>query len=168
MGLEAIHRRGWFHRDITRNNLLFFPGTEHQAPRAEICDFGKICFDGTNRDPYLAHESYLPPEVGKTQEGIGSLYNSKIDIFMLALAITQQWYSDIATPNIEPRFPQRHQYLTTALSNDRRSQLNSLLVKMFTWRAALRPNADECMSELVSLGCIPPAQLAWLEEQQRS
>ena len=84
-GLQTIHQRGWMHRDITRQNILYFKG---DPPEAALCDFGKLCFSNTDTYTGLAAWSNLPPEI---VEGESNVYDHSIDIWMLALALVLTW-----------------------------------------------------------------------------
>ena len=84
-GLQTIHQRGWIHRDITRQNILYFKG---DPPEATLCDFGKLCFSDTDTYTGLAAWSNLPPEI---VEGESNIYDQSIDIWMLALALVLTW-----------------------------------------------------------------------------
>ncbi len=52
IGLTAIHRAGYMHRDITPMNILVFP--HEDPPKAALCDFGKFCGTPTDVEPRLA------------------------------------------------------------------------------------------------------------------
>ena len=84
-GLCTIHQRGWMHRDITRQNILYFKG---DPPEAALCDFGKLCFSKTDTYTFLAAWNNLPPEL---VEGESNPYDQSIDIWMLALALLLAW-----------------------------------------------------------------------------
>ena len=87
-GLHAIHERGWMHRDINRQNMLFFKGN---PPEAALCDFGKLCSRKTSTNTCIAAWNWLPPEI---IEGESNTYNQSIDIWMLALALVISWYPE--------------------------------------------------------------------------
>ena len=84
-GIDTIHQRGWMHRDITRQNILYFKG---DPPEAALCDFGKLCLNKTDTYTSLAAWSNLPPEI---LEGESNVYDQSIDIWMLALALVLTW-----------------------------------------------------------------------------
>ena len=85
-GLHTIHQAGWMHRDITRQNILYFKGN---PPEAALCDFGKLYRGTTHTSPRIAAWNYLPPEI---VEGASNPYNQSLDIWMLALALLFCWY----------------------------------------------------------------------------
>ena len=84
-GLRTIHQRGWMHRDITRQNILYFKG---DPPEGALCDFGKLCFSKTDTYSSLAAWCFLPPEL---VQGESNSYDQSIDIWMLALALVLSW-----------------------------------------------------------------------------
>ena len=84
-GIDTIHQRGWMHRDITRQNILYFKG---DPPEAALCDFGKLCLNKTDTYTGLAAWSNLPPEI---VVGESNVYDQSIDIWMLALALVLIW-----------------------------------------------------------------------------
>ena len=85
-GLCTIHERGWMHRDITPQNMLYFKG---DPPEAALCDFGKLLYGRTHTDTGLAAWLFLPPEI---VEGESNPYDQSIDIWMLALALVLSWF----------------------------------------------------------------------------
>ena len=85
-GLHTIHQRGWMHRDITTQNILYFKGT---PPEAALCDFGKLHLGRTDTDTMLAAWNFLPPEI---VQGDSRTYYQSIDIWMLAYALILTWY----------------------------------------------------------------------------
>ena len=84
-GIGTIHQQGWMHRDVTRQNILYFQG---DPPEAALCDFGKLCLNKTDTYTSLAAWSNLPPEI---VEGESNAYDQSIDIWMLALALVLSW-----------------------------------------------------------------------------
>lgn len=139
LGLFAMHKRGWMHRDITRNNLLY---AANDSSRAMICDFGTVHFGLADTNSCIANEKYLPPEV---TPGLSRRYDYRIDIFMLALALAQQWFPDIAVDLIPGKQPKDHVKLVTGLLNDRRSSLSVVLASMLHADPTKRPDIEECL-----------------------
>ena len=150
VALEAIHRKGWMHRDITRNNLLYF---HEKLSRAALCDFGKVHFEITSRDPYIANQAFVPPEV--IPKG-NKLYTQSLDIFMLGLALAQQWFKEAASTIREtqqqrykdflvPRHLYEHAELLNNLSLVQGSIITPMLIKMLSRLSTGRPSATELL-----------------------
>ena len=85
-GLCIIHHKGWMHRDITPQNMLYFKG---DPPEAALYNFGKLLYGKTHTDTGLAAWMFLPPEI---VQGRSNPYDQKIDIWMLAFALVLSWF----------------------------------------------------------------------------
>ena len=143
-GLCTIHQRGWMHRDITRQNILYFKG---DPPEAALCDFGKLCFSKTDTYTALAAWNSLPPEI---VQGESNPYDQSIDIWMLALALVLSWCPEafqgvtrlqngqITSVGLE--------YLRSYLLRIKNSSLAFLLREMLSKDPKSRPNADQALS----------------------
>ncbi|KAI4280948.1 MAG: hypothetical protein L6R38_004051 [Xanthoria sp. 2 TBL-2021] len=147
LGLTAIHGAQCMHRDITPMNILVFPYQEF--PQGTLCDFGKFCSTPTDVDTKLAAWQFLPPELQKEQK---NLYDQKLDIWMLALALTYTWWPQ--TKNLHPRGKTDHKILRDILRQDKRSDrhLGDLIAGMMSWHSSKRPSAlealkHECLQE---------------------
>ena len=138
-GVFSIHQRGWMHRDITRNNLLYFAS---DPPRAAIFDFGKMCRNKVDTDTNLAAWIYLPPEI---QPGAFHVYDQKIDIWLLGLALIKSWFPKLS--RMGPiRNPRAHQTIVTELMHFPGRGLPHLLAQMVAWDPADRPSAQRALN----------------------
>ncbi|KAL8712077.1 MAG: hypothetical protein Q9220_003510 [cf. Caloplaca sp. 1 TL-2023] len=147
LGLTAIHGADCMHRDITPMNILVFPHQEF--PQATLCDFGKFCEFPTDFDTKLAAWHFLPPELQKEQMNI---YDQKLDIWMLALALTYTWWPPAR--DLYPRSKNDHKTLRNILRQNKKSdhQLGDLIADMMSWHSSERPTAlkaleHECLQE---------------------
>ena len=143
-GLCTIHQRGWMHRDITRQNILYFKG---DPPEAALCDFGKLCLSKTDTYTALAAWNNLPPEI---VQGESNPYDQSIDIWMLALALVLSWCPEafqgvtrlqngqITSVGLEG--------IRSYLRNIKNSSLAVLLRGMLSKDPKSRPNADQALS----------------------
>lgn len=163
-GLEAIHRKHWLHRDITRNNLLYF---DEDTPRAALCDFGKVCFENTSRDSYIANQVFLPPGI---IPGGTSPYTYSLDVFILGLALAQQWFYEAATrvsktasqgrrEFLIPRYEDQHIELLNNPRGLTGSSIAPLLIQMLGRLATGRPTATELLDDSDLAEYIPSATL---------
>ena len=143
-GLCTIHQRGWMHRDITRQNILYFKG---DPPEAALCDFGKLCLNKVDTYTVLAAWSNLPPEI---VEGESNVYDQSIDIWMLALALVLTW-----CPQACQGVARLHNGQITSvgleairsyLRNIKNSALAYLLREMLSKDPKSRPNAGQALS----------------------
>lgn len=144
-GLVTMHSAGFMHRDITRQNILFFEAQPQrsQLERAALCDFGKVYFGNSNTDTRLAAWAFLPPEI---VEGKHDAYNHRIDIWMLALALVHCWY-----PEAQNNVPRRRNRQITSegietirarLHRESNSGLPHLLRLMLAVKENYRPTAS--------------------------
>jgi serine/threonine protein kinase len=76
-GLQALHNRGFIHRDITMKNILI---RSMSPPDAIIADFGKTIKATRARETRIGPIYSLPPEVN------GKDYDNKIDIYSFGIA----------------------------------------------------------------------------------
>jgi len=145
-GLATVHAEGWMHRDISQQNILYFPGN---PPRATLCDFGKLHLGKTDTYTVLAAWDYLPPEI---VEGRSNCYSQSIDIWMLALALVIVWYphalQDVA------RLPNRQiksvsiTLMRARLQKVKDSGLAGLLQEMLAKDVTNRPTASQALQDL--------------------
>lgn len=142
-GLVAIHAAGWMHRDISRQNILYFKG---EPPRAALCDFGKLYPGKTDTNTVLAAWVYLPPEI---VEGGFYYYNQSIDVWMLALALVGVWYPE-ALHGVERRHngqirPAGIMRIRIRLQRVKDSGLAGLLNEMLAEKVGDRPTARQAL-----------------------
>jgi serine/threonine protein kinase len=76
-GLQALHNRGFIHRDITVKNILI---RSMSPPDAIIADFGKTIKATRASETRIGPIYSLPPEVN------GKDYDNKIDIYSFGIA----------------------------------------------------------------------------------
>ncbi|KAL8744926.1 MAG: hypothetical protein Q9190_002878 [Brigantiaea leucoxantha] len=137
-GVAAIHSRGWIHRDITPMNILYFD----QEPRhAALCDFGKLCMSKTHTMTALAAWRFLPPEIVQDKTRV---YNQKIDIWMLGLALIYCWYPQYSKGK-DFRMLKDHSRVIHHLTENKDDSFCSLLAQMLAWNAKDRPSAKEAL-----------------------
>ena len=134
------------HRDITRQNIVYFPRIDAAPPRAALIDFGKVCFGSSSADTCIAAWPNLPPEVviGK-RFNQGVVYDQKIDIWMLALSLAHCWF-----PGQMPSEGTTHdQVKTTDLLNNlaelKHIPLVAILMRMLLPKTHSRPGAAELL-----------------------
>lgn len=120
-GLDALHRKGWMHRDITRQNILFIEARplQSQPERAALFDFGKLCQSSTDTYTALAAWPNLPPEIEQYRS---NSYSQSIDVWMLALTLTHTWFPHVL--QYRDRRPSNGQLTIKGIV-----QIQSLLVK---------------------------------------
>ncbi|KAL8710658.1 MAG: hypothetical protein Q9220_004882 [cf. Caloplaca sp. 1 TL-2023] len=139
-GLATIHATGCMHRDITQQNILFFPHKD--PPEARLCDFGKFCDTKEATDTHLAAWQYLPPELVK---GEYNLYGQSLDIWMLGLALTQAWWPQ--TDKLKPRDVSDHRVMQSILGKEKGegADLAHLMARMMAWNPAARLSAVQAL-----------------------
>ncbi|KAL8890152.1 MAG: hypothetical protein Q9215_002666 [Flavoplaca cf. flavocitrina] len=137
-GLTTIHEAGCMHRDITPMNILVFP-YQHN-PQATICDFGKFCSTSTDTETRLAGWKYLPSEL---QKGEDNLYDQKLDIWMLGLALTYSWWPH--TTGLHPRHMAEYNNMLMMLCHRTSDPMGDLLACMMAWDPRKRPMATEAL-----------------------
>ncbi|KAL8938749.1 MAG: hypothetical protein Q9216_003721 [Gyalolechia sp. 2 TL-2023] len=134
-GLVEIHRAGCMHRDVTPQNILFFPYKE--PPQAKLCDFGKFCDFTTAVETRLAAGMFLPPEL---QEYKSNPYGQDLDIWMLGLALAYCWWPQ--TAHMRPRKEVDNKRMQQILWADKKGDgLGHLMARMMEWNACKRPSA---------------------------
>ena len=145
-GVHAIHKEGWMHRDITRQNIVYFPGIDAAPPRAALIDFGKVCFESTSTDTRIAAWPNLPPEVviGKDPNQ-GVVYDQKIDIWMLALSLAHCWFPEKMLPEGIPHDQIKTTDLLNNLAELKQIPLVALLMRMLLPDPHSRPGAAELL-----------------------
>ncbi|KAL8838130.1 MAG: hypothetical protein Q9170_002271 [Blastenia crenularia] len=138
-GLTEIHRAGCMHRDITPQNILFFPYEEH--PQARLCDFGKFCDTSTAVDTALAGWKFLPPELEKDKL---NTYGQGLDIWELGLALTYCWWPK--TTNLRPREKPEYERMQKMLWGDTEGDgLGHLVARMMEWNPRKRLSAAQAL-----------------------
>ena len=142
-GVNAIHRMGWMHRDITVTNMLYFKGNPAEAA---LCDFGKLYLDRTARSTRIAAWAYLPPEI---VQGQLNNYNQSIDIWMLAYALVRSWYyrtlKDVSLHSNGQITRNGLRMLRSRLYMTRDHGLAKLLCAMLSEEPHLRPTAEKAL-----------------------
>ena len=143
-GLCTIHERGWMHRDITRQNILYFKG---DPPEAALCDFGKLCLKKTDTCTSLAAWSNLPPEI---VEGQSNPYDQSIDIWMLGLSLVLAWRPQACQGVARLQNGQITsiglEVIRSHFRNMKNSALAHLLHEMLSKDPRSRPNARQALS----------------------
>ena len=138
IGLQSIHDRGWMHRDITSQNIIWIPPVAGlQTEALKLADFGKLCKQRTHQDERLAAERYRAPEIdGK------STYDQSIDIWGLGLAIAYAWF-----------VPQTQEWGDQEVYTNIRNELAqspidlaSLVHAMLAADPTKRPSASKCLN----------------------
>lgn len=150
-GLATMHSEGYMHRDITRQNILFFEARPQrsQLERAALCDFGKVHFGKSDTNTRLAAWDFLPPEI---VEGKSRPYDHSIDVWMLALALVLCWYPQ--AENGIPRHRNRQitgegiETMRTRLWQEPKSNLPLLLGRMLSEEPRARPTASQALAHL--------------------
>lgn len=137
-GLTAIHSKGWMHRDITPMNILYF---SREPEHAALCDFGKLCKSRTHTFTALAAWKFLPPEIAPNRVKI---YNQKIDIWMLGLALVYSWYPQFQKGK-DFRTGKDHSVILNHLVTNDGDDLCLLLASMLAWSPRDRPSAQEAL-----------------------
>ena len=137
IGLQSIHDRGWMHRDITGQNIIWIPPVAGlQTEALKLADFGKLCKQRTHRDKHLAAERYRAPEVDGKRT-----YNQSIDIWGLGLAIAYAWFV--------PQTQEWNNQVYTNLRNELAQSpidLASLVHAMLVDDPTKRPSASKCLN----------------------
>ena len=151
-GLEAIHKRGWMHRDLSPQNLLFFDG---EKPEAKICDFGKVSFKPTSTYNYIANFCFLPPEITNEQK---EPYGQSLDIWLLGQSLVLNWFPNAhgedclrksdRSGNIERS---AHTKVINYLKNNVYSKLSLILAVMMNWTPNKRRTASELLAEFCQI-----------------
>ena len=100
-GLEYLHSRGLFHRDLTSKNV--FMRTNHKSFTAIIGDFGLATSIPASTDPRLPQVGspyWMSPECLR-----GEFYDSQADIFSLGIILCELIARVSADPDFLPRTP---------------------------------------------------------------
>lgn len=148
--VHVIHRKGWMHRDITRQNIVYFPPIDAAPPRAALIDFGKVCFESSSADTCIAAWPNLPPEVviGKNPDQ-GVVYDQKIDVWMLALSLARCWFPE----KMLPEAIEHDQIQTTDLLNNlaelKHIPLVAILMRMLLPDPHSRSGAAELLRDSI-------------------
>jgi len=89
-GLQAIHNKGFVHRDIKLGNLLI--SETKDGVKACICDLGSMLPKGATRNEFTffyATELNTPPEMLKMEADICDQYRQASDMYALGIALHQ-------------------------------------------------------------------------------
>ena len=137
IGLQSIHDRGWMHRDITGQNIIWIPPVAGlQTEALKLADFGKLCKERTHQDKHLAAERYRAPEVDGKRT-----YDQSIDIWGIGLAIAYAWFVR--------QTPEWNNQVYTNLRNELAQSpidLASLVRAMLVADPTKRPSASKCLN----------------------
>ena len=145
-GLEVIHKAGCMHRDITPQNILLFPSEE--GPRAVLCDFGKFCNKATDTNTALAAWQYLPPEIQRKQDGEElNTYGQAIDIWMLGLALTRQWWPQLSEYKSARNMGDHANILNRLKTLRDGGNVGCLVAQMMEWHQTKRPTAGDLLAD---------------------
>ncbi len=148
-GLATMHAKGYMHRDITPQNILFFEAQPQrsQPERAALCDFGKAHQGTSSTNTRLAAWTNLPPEIvqGKAQP-----YGHEIDVWMLALALVLCWYPE-KLADVERREPSgqitsKGLRLIQQRLEEESNDLPRLLSAMLRELVKFRPSASQALA----------------------
>lgn len=168
MGLEYMHKHGFFHRDLKPENLMI------TKDLVKITDFG-LAREVRSRPPFTEYVStrwYRAPEIVLRS----SNYNSPVDIFALGCIICELYMlrplapgnneidqmiklcSVLGTPTMQQwpegyklaakmnfRFPQYTGMSLRELMPNASYEAIDLIQKMLAWDPAKRPTAAECL-----------------------
>lgn len=147
LGVHAIHEKGWMHRDITRQNIVYFPGIDAAPPRAALIDFGKVCFQSASTNSHIAHWFNLPPEVTMAAKDRhhAVVYGQKIDIWMLALSLARCWFSEQTLPEGTVHYEIETTNLLNSLATRKHIPLVAILMSMLLPAPHSRPGAAELL-----------------------
>lgn len=138
------------HRDITRQNIVYFPGVDAAPLRAALIDFGKICFESASTDIRIAAWPNLPPEVVICKDpDQGVLYDQKIDIWMLALSLAHCWFPEKMLPEGIPHDQIKTTDLLNKLAELKHIPLVAILMRMLLPDPNFRPGAAELLRDSI-------------------
>lgn len=148
-GLATMHAKGYMHRDITRQNILFFEAKPQrsQPERAALCDFGKVYQGASSTYTRLAAWANLPPEI---VPGKANPYGHKIDVWMLALALVLCWYpekvADVERWKPHGQITSKGLRLIQQRLEEESNHLSRLLSKMLREQVDFRPSASQALA----------------------
>ena len=156
-GHEWIHRQGWMHRDVTRNNIRCFGSP---VGSAKLCDFGKVLFeDRCYMAGGIARKDFTPREV------INGNYTQRVDIFMLAFALLQQWYSWARTVIANER-DQVDEMGERLKSREEDNVIEPIQLRMTHSYTTVRPSATEALNSKHWVNAIDEDMLVELKAQR--
>lgn len=168
LGLEYMHKHGFFHRDLKPENLMI------SGDICKITDFG-LAREIRSKPPFTDYVStrwYRAPEILLR----GTNYNSPVDIFALGCIMAELYMlrplapganendqllklcSVLGTPNMSSwpegyklasamgyRFPQCVPMNFNSLVPTASYEALQIMLKMLTWDPQKRPTAAECL-----------------------
>ena len=154
-GLEALHKAGYMHRDITLKNILVY---SLKPPIAVLCDYGKAVRSPFATESRIGPIPTLAPEVDTKGH---AHYSNKIDIWGIGYVCSRILFNAYMIQNLDMgNRPDKtwHEAIMAQLSEYAkfgRSQRSfaALVSKMLAWDPADRPTAAEalqhaCMQDL--------------------
>ena len=154
-GLDALHKAGYMHRDITLRNILVY---SLKPPIAVLCDYGKAVRSPSATDSRIGPIPTLAPEVDTKGH---ALYNNKIDIWGIGYVCSRILFNAYMIQNLDMGTrPDRtwHEAIMTQLSEYAKfgrpqRSFADLVSRMLAWDPADRPTAAEalkhsCMQDL--------------------
>ena len=118
------------HRDINWRNILYFHGGNGRRPRAVLAAFGKFIPSASSREENIGNRHFLPPEI---KTGEGKTYTQLIDVWMLADALIQTFWSKVRELNLPPYIgPNWHNIMEELHASEPHGQpLKTILWAMF-------------------------------------
>lgn len=87
--VSHIHQKGYMHRDIKLDNILFSLAgdADQEIGDIKLCDFGQACKIGrsriTNSEEVFGSTGYLAPEAIQPN----TKYNEKVDVYSLGVIL---------------------------------------------------------------------------------
>ena len=149
-GVYAIHEKGWMHRDITRQNIVYFPRIHAAPPRAALIDFGKVYFGSVSTNTSIAAWSNVPPEVVRgRQPNQGIVYTQNIDIWMLALSLARCWFPKQMLPAGTDHDEVKTATLLNNLAELKDIPLVAILMRMLQPNPDSRPGAEQLLQDSI-------------------
>jgi len=142
-GLDAIHTRGWLHRDVTPNNILV-----SKTGEVKLADLGQARFIGSKRTTAMMRGTplYMAPERHRT---LGEL-DASSDLFAVGVVLYELIARAMPFDSVE-RIVARNRPLTplTAHNPALPDDINRLVLKMLQWRPEDRyRSASQALGDL--------------------
>lgn len=158
-GLEALHKAGYMHKDVSSRNILVM---SLDPPHAVLCDYGKARHSLREVDSRIGPIPTLAPEV----DGI-TRYTNKIDIWGIGYVCAQILFPEYQRAKVDKSKPPSRNipwYLGLkpliqefCKRGPLERSFGDLVDKMLEWEPSGRPSAAEALAH-------PCMRLAPLEE----